>query len=315
MMNPVEPAGHALLVQRAAVVVCLAIGIKTFAGLWLFGPAMLAFSPALLLQLAGHSAALTEAMDQGQGMGWVLPCYASFVALFLWTGMHRPSAAHKRRCARLALQLALALLMDERLLVLVATELALWLPRRQALSWLAAQIGLTLALHACLWFVSEGGSLSCWFAGTGDARQGAGLPLAEALHELVLSLLSQATAFGFGFLGAGEQRRRLQLAAAHAQRMATQRLLAEAARAAERMRAARDLHDAIGHQLMALKLHLDLAARRAGPGRECTAVQAARLLAEDLLATVRRVVHSERQAAGDHPGSASRCADQPGDAS
>jgi ATP/maltotriose-dependent transcriptional regulator MalT len=71
MTNHVEPAGHAVLVQRAALVVCLAIGIKTCAGLWLFGPAMLAFSPALLLQLAGHSTELALWLPRRQALSWL----------------------------------------------------------------------------------------------------------------------------------------------------------------------------------------------------------------------------------------------------
>jgi signal transduction histidine kinase len=91
-----------------------------------------------------------------------------------------------------------------------------------------------------------------------------------------------------------EHRMRQSLATAHAQMIATQSLLAETVRGAERLRIARDLHDAVGHHLTALNLHLDLALRQARDGAP-PALVTARNAGGELLALVRNVVSGSRQ--------------------
>jgi PAS domain S-box-containing protein len=84
------------------------------------------------------------------------------------------------------------------------------------------------------------------------------------------------------------------LRVAHAELLSTQLLLADSVRDSERMRIARDLHDAIGHHLTALNLHLELALRKtAKPVEE--SLQLSRRLAQDLLEETRRVVTLERE--------------------
>jgi signal transduction histidine kinase len=68
--------------------------------------------------------------------------------------------------------------------------------------------------------------------------------------------------------------------------------------ALERARIARDLHDAIGHHLTAMTLHLDLAKRQSA-GKVTELLQAAHALAQRLLAEVRKVVSAERVQSGD----------------
>ena len=73
-----------------------------------------------------------------------------------------------------------------------------------------------------------------------------------------------------------------------------QERLAESSRTAERLRIARDLHDAIGHQLTALAVNLDVAARTvSGPGAD--QVRLSRQAAKDLLGDVRDVVGQLRE--------------------
>lgn len=76
---------------------------------------------------------------------------------------------------------------------------------------------------------------------------------------------------------------RQELAAAHA-------ALAEASRAEERLRMARDLHDQVGHQLTGLALHLEAATHLAAGTPAAEPVERCRLLAKDTLADVRAVV-------------------------
>lgn len=82
-----------------------------------------------------------------------------------------------------------------------------------------------------------------------------------------------------------------------AELLATRQLLLESARGEERLRLSRDLHDAVGHKLTALKLQLRLCLRDAVPPagnelRECMR------LSDELLNDVRGVVSALRVADG-----------------
>lgn len=79
----------------------------------------------------------------------------------------------------------------------------------------------------------------------------------------------------------------------NAELLATRRLLQESTRNEERLRLSRDLHDAVGHKLTALKLQLRLAARDAEPAQLATLTQCA-TLADEVLADVRGVVSTLR---------------------
>lgn len=70
--------------------------------------------------------------------------------------------------------------------------------------------------------------------------------------------------------------------------------LAESSRTEERLRIARDLHDAVGHQLTALSLTLQVAARQASDGSREQLLLCQRLAA-DLLDEVRSVVGQMRE--------------------
>jgi signal transduction histidine kinase len=74
---------------------------------------------------------------------------------------------------------------------------------------------------------------------------------------------------------------------------ATQALLAENTRIAERVRIARELHDLVGHHLTALTLNLEVATHLVD-GRALEHVQQAHSLAKLLLADVREVVNDMR---------------------
>lgn len=76
--------------------------------------------------------------------------------------------------------------------------------------------------------------------------------------------------------------------------MATQALLAQNTRIAERVRIARDLHDLVGHHLTALTLNLEVVTHLV-EGKSLEHVQQAHSLAKLLLADVREVVSDMRQ--------------------
>ena len=75
-----------------------------------------------------------------------------------------------------------------------------------------------------------------------------------------------------------------------------QAFIANTARDAERLRISRELHDAWGHELTALGLQLEIASHVTGPGRANDHVVQAKGLARDLLAKVRDVVATLREA-------------------
>ncbi len=105
---------------------------------------------------------------------------------------------------------------------------------------------------------------------------------------------------------------RKALARVNAELYATQSLLADDAKAGERMRVAREVHDAIGHGLTAASLHLQLAAR-AGDANEAKAsgakqeaLSAAQAAVKSTLAEVRGLVRTMRSEASVDLGAALR---------
>jgi len=102
-----------------------------------------------------------------------------------------------------------------------------------------------------------------------------------------------AFAMGAVYLQQRELRGRLELGRLNGELLATQRLLADSTRLAERLRISRDLHDLIGHHLIALGLQLELEEQRAGQASE--PVAQAKDIAHRMLEDVRGVVGALRQ--------------------
>lgn len=179
----------------------------------------------------------------------------------------------------LSTQIVIGLLVNPELLVLVAVELCLILPLRRAFIWFSAIVGIYVAITLM------------YLIGVGYIRQ---IPdTAARVSKLFLNLGLQGVFFVIGYLAAEEKRRRIKLAAGHAELLATQLLLGDAVRSSERARIAHDVHEALGNHLTALNLQLELAMREAGGGA-IESVKTARELARHLLADVRNVVSVER---------------------
>ena len=181
----------------------------------------------------------------------------------------------------LSIQMAIALAYPHTLLYLMAAQLGMLLPLRAGLRW----FGVQQLLLAFVMLVSL----------VGSERMGADSRLRFVLLSFGTMVVWQAIAYGIGYMAASERRARIALALANSELRATQMLLLDTVRSAERMRIARDLHDIVGHHLTALHLHLDLALRQRG-GTPEPALLTARTLAASLLSEVRTVVGSERQA-------------------
>jgi signal transduction histidine kinase len=100
-------------------------------------------------------------------------------------------------------------------------------------------------------------------------------------------------AFMTGIVALRQHAARDELRKVNSELRATQALLADNTRIAERVRIARELHDLVGHHLTALTLNLEVATHLV-EGKALEHVQQARSLAKLLLADVREVVSEMR---------------------
>jgi signal transduction histidine kinase len=101
-------------------------------------------------------------------------------------------------------------------------------------------------------------------------------------------------AFMSSVVGLRQHAARDELRKLNSELHATQALLADNTRIAERVRIARELHDLVGHHLTALTLNLEVATHLV-EGKALEHVQQARSLAKLLLADVREVVSEMRE--------------------
>ncbi|MFD0725884.1 sensor histidine kinase [Lysobacter brunescens] len=156
------------------------------------------------------------------------------------------------------------------LLIIVAGQLVLMLPLR-------AFVVVMLAFNAGLALI--------WLE--------RGVPPGSTLISLAQIGAFQAFAALTGHYAGSREQAREHLAQVNAELMATRRLLEESARAGERLKLSRELHDVAGHSLTALKLNLARLARDPALAKREEIVLSAQL-ADDLLAQIRQVVGALR---------------------
>ncbi|MGK2925026.1 MAG: sensor histidine kinase [Lysobacterales bacterium] len=120
------------------------------------------------------------------------------------------------------------------------------------------------------------------------------IALSEALLSGGLFLGISLFAFMTGIVALGQNAARDELRKVNSELRATQALLADNTRIAERVRIARELHDLVGHHLTALTLNLEVATHLV-EGKALEHVQQAHSLAKLLLADVREVVSEMRE--------------------
>jgi signal transduction histidine kinase len=277
----------------AAILASLILGLLELAPHWVAGPARAELYNAVG-QLARYVASLTTpapsllraGSDRAEMayrlfLGGEALLIGAFIALLWWRIRPSPGRTPLAGALLLGAQLVLAVMLNSLAFHLILSmELAALLTLRRALVWLAVQVLLGAGMD--LWVLTS-----------------ASLHLNDQRIHTTLAVLTserfvQVLGFAFVYLMRQEQRIRVQLAASNAQLRATQSLLADTVRSAERMRIARDLHDAVGHHLTALNLHLDLAVRQADV-KPSAPLSTARELAKSLLSEVRGVVSAERQ--------------------
>jgi len=125
--------------------------------------------------------------------------------------------------------------------------------------------------------------------------------LAQALNPDLCWVLTKSGALQLLFVFTAQALRReaeaaRALAQTNRELTAAQAIIANTVRDAERVRISRELHDAWGHELTALGLQLEIASHVAEPAKANEHVQQAKGLASALLAKVRDVVSTLREA-------------------
>ena len=226
-----------------------------------------------------RAAPVTVAESAGIAAQWLM------LALFVWhtraeARPEQPARNGARVIGQMLTALAACAAFDDGaqpvLLVLVASQAALvWNGRTLAL--------LLLLMNAAL----------------------LGIVLLHKPHASLLRIGMVLLAYGgfqlFAVVVAGYARKaeiaRDEALRLNAELHATRELLAYGARADERLRLSRELHDVAGHKLTALKLQLALFERRADPALK-PALTALHALADELLADVRAVVSTLRHHEG-----------------
>jgi signal transduction histidine kinase len=210
----------------------------------------------------------------------VLAFCLAFSAAFWWntrdTGRDRPSRVG---IILLIFQLALSFLFTEAMFI-VSAQLPFMMPIRQARKWLVAQCVVLVGVTAAALLVGD-------FVPADSLIH---TPRAISVPGTILYMLTWTWfAFGAGYLAVSETRSRGELARANSELIATQALLSDETRLAERLRISRELHDVVGHHLAGLSINLQLASHLV-EGAAAQPVKEAHLVAKLLLAEVREVV-------------------------
>ncbi|MFP5307273.1 MAG: sensor histidine kinase, partial [Gammaproteobacteria bacterium] len=122
-------------------------------------------------------------------------------------------------------------------------------------------------------------------------------PPAAALRSFVAYLGFQGFAWLLATYARRAEQARDDAQRLNAELLATRELLAEGARAGERLHLSRELHDVAGQKLTALKMQLALLEQRA-PQDLAAPIQTLRALADELLAELRAVVGALRRSDG-----------------
>lgn len=209
--------------------------------------------------IAGSTSLPRLLRDPEHALPWIA-AFLGFGVLF-WVGSSR-QATRNRRVGCLVGQTGLAVALA--LLGMPAFEGAL-------LALVAAQVPLALPLWASVaWAIAQLPAL--WFVLPRDYNQ---IEVAKSLSAYIAF-----AAFAITVVRLFESERRARV---------------DVARAGERVRIARELHDVLGHHLAALSIHLDLARRTAGEGASRDPLDEAYGIAQNMLHDVRSTVTALRK--------------------
>ncbi|MDA2927511.1 histidine kinase [Acidobacteria bacterium AH-259-G07] len=239
---------------------------------------ILSGTPAVLMLLGGLTIGdFILKLSAGEFAVWLGAAVVFLVSFWLASDLIGSDRHRNRSRILLLVQTVAALSMfhlvctglETTLLVVVAAQLGLFVPLPVGLGWVFMQ---TLALG--------------WLA---TVHWGSGF----ALAWIVFSVPFEALTLFTSYFAASESGARHKLARANAELRATQELLAESSRIAERSRISRDLHDLLGHYLVALSLNLETALHLS-EGKERQQIEKCQSLTKRLLKDLRGVVKKIR---------------------
>lgn len=186
----------------------------------------------------------------------------------------------------LAIQALAAFTIDMKLIHVVATQVPMVLPTRAAIVWIMLEY---IPITAWVYWMTEIG-------GTGVKYV-----LSPILPQSMNILLSYLSLYAFhlfsyfqGLLVVAEARGRREAERLNAELLATQDLLTQTSRLAERAYVARELHDVLGHHLVALKVNLELIQQLVTESPAKPSLADASALTNNLLADVRNIVSNVR---------------------
>jgi signal transduction histidine kinase len=207
---------------------------------------------------------------------WLVPYVLFGAAVLAAMALRlRPGLLWTLLCVQLAAVVAMAILLPwagmSQFLVIIAWQVAMATSPARALGWVAFQ---TLVIVAAL--VQALNPDLCWVI----------------VKSFALQLLLVFTAAALR----RESETSRALAQTNRELRSAQAIIANSVRDAERLRISRELHDAWGHELTALGLQLEIASHVTGPGRAKDHVMQAKGVARSLLAKVRDVVATLREA-------------------
>ena len=212
---------------------------------------------------------------------------AAAAALFgaaFWVNT-RPDAwgrPRRRAVALLVIQAIIAAASEADYFFIVAAQAPFVFSPMGALLWLVGQLAAVTGLVAGAAMIGANVAI--------PEMTGAPTPLAIAVSIVYLAGW-QVFAFSVGYLASSERRWRVDMEQRSRELLATQQMLADSSRVAERAEISRELHDTLGHSLTVLSVNLELASHLT-EGRAAEAVTKAHTVARMLLADVREVVHS-----------------------
>lgn len=277
-----------ILFRVAGVLACAVAVLPGSVNLWLAGPEHATKPLIEFIGVGGDRGyALFAAM-----LAFRLFSVLAFAAAF-WVATRPKGHSTRNGALLLVVQFVLALINEADLLYILAAELPFVLPLRAALAWLVVQSA-GMATISAFAMDRMRFSLTATLGQEVVPMDNVPIPLSVVfLMAVGTGIAWQAFAFCMGYIAAAEKRNRIRLTGVNAELVAMQQLLAESARASERLRIARDLHDGLGHHLTALSLHLDLAAHRA-EGKAAEPIHTSRDIARQLLVEVRTAVGAER---------------------
>jgi signal transduction histidine kinase len=202
----------------------------------------------------------------------------------LWLNT-RPDAVERgprRAVALLVAQTLIAALSVTGYFFIVAAQIPFIFAPVRALGWLGGQLVVVTGLV----IVAAMSGVDVSIPEMTGTSQGTALAV-----SIVYVAGWQIFAFAAGYLASNERRARVELQQRSRELLATQQMLADSSRIAERTQISRDLHDTIGHSLTVLNVNLELASHLADV-RAAEAIDRAQTVARLLLADVREVVHS-----------------------